>query len=83
MTTFSYVTTCKKKNGLLLIAVSERQFNTQNNGHQDLFLGGLSHMSGFLGIIHIGLLVALKSPETTYRNSLQSILCLGWSFVIM
>ena len=36
-----------------------------------------------LGIIHIGLFVALKSPETTYRNSLHSILCVGWNFVIM
>jgi hypothetical protein len=66
-----------------LIEVFEKLVNTQNYGHQGSILGGLSYIAGFLGIIHIGLLVALKSPETTYRNSLQSILCLGWSFVIM
>jgi hypothetical protein len=33
--------TSKKKNGFLLIGVFSKPINTQNYGHQDLFLGGL------------------------------------------
>ena len=34
---------------LLLIAVFRKPFNTQNYGHQDLFLGGLLFLLGHLG----------------------------------
>jgi len=35
------MTTSKKKIGFLLMEVFSKLFNTQNYGHQDLFLGGL------------------------------------------
>jgi hypothetical protein len=41
MTGLLNVTTFKKKLGLLLIEVFSKLFNPQNNGHQELFLGGL------------------------------------------
>jgi hypothetical protein len=37
----SQVTTSEKKNGFLLIATFKKLFNTQNQGHQGSFLGGL------------------------------------------
>ena len=43
---FLNITTCEKKNGLLLIEV----FSKRNYGHQGSFLGGLSYLSGVVRI---------------------------------
>jgi hypothetical protein len=54
---FLNVTTSEKKIGFLLIEI----FRRQNNGHQDLFLGGFSYMSGLVIIVRLGESEASKS----------------------
>jgi hypothetical protein len=66
---FLFITTSEKKTGFLLIEVFRKLINPQNDGHLDLFLGGLflyvrlsskhikraiSYLSGVVIISHNG-----------------------------
>jgi hypothetical protein len=55
------ITTSEKKTSFLLIETYRKLINTQNYGHQDPILGGLSYMSGSVRISHFCEFDCIKS----------------------
>ena len=68
--TISKVTTCEKKNGLLLIEVFSKLFNTQNYGNQGSILGGLFYNAGAVRILHFGQFHTRKTMREDKQETL-------------